>query len=1238
MFSTHWVDWALLAAYVAFLVVVWLRPEGRARGTLDYLVAGRRVTLPAFVATLVATWYGGILGVGEYGFRFGISNWLVFGVPYYIGALLFALWFAKRARQTELFTLPDLLERTYGRTPSLIGALAVFVGSAPAAYVLMLGTLYSAMFGLPVVPCIIAAALTSLFYIQRGGLRTVVLTDQVQFGLMFAGFAVLLVTLVARHGGLASLPSRVPVEHFTWHGGNPPSAIFVWYVIALGTLVEPAFWQRAYAARDPGVARNGVLISIGCWAVFDFMTTFCAIYARALLPDLTNPVLAFPELAKLVLPPGLLGLFFLSMIATVMSTIDSYGFIAATTIGRDVMWRLRGERDESRIPFYSNLGLWLAAGFATALAIASRSVIDLWRDLGSITAPAMLAPVGTALLGRWRLGPRATAFAMAAPLVVTTVWVLVHNLSGPGARYPLGLEPIYAGLGTSLLCYLVGHVVRRLTSARMAPRVAMLIGCVLALGGATAARADSPDTLDRVVPLPGIEVSTASPGDRAPQARSIMTRDEIRRRNQGLDTPMQLAHLPGVYAYSDAGNGIGYSYLSIRGFPQRRISVLVNGVPLNDPESHEVYWIDHPDLLASTSRVEVQRGVGSALYGAASMGGSVHLETSPFTIERTLGLRAALGSFDTRRVSAEMGSGELDGGWNLYGRYSRIETAGYRELSDSKLWSFLFAARRTAGHHTLRASVYGGPEQTHLAYLGVPADYLEGRVSGDVERDRRFNPIRFAGERDHFFEPHYELIHTWTPTPRTSFTQTLFYFDGEGYYDEQRFGRSLADYRLAPWSTSDSTLAPRDYYAQDGGGTLVQDSLGRFRVERFDLVRRREVKNRHYGWVPRARIERGRVAVTVGGELRAHDGRHVGSLLSAGGVPGFAPGHTYYDYHPRTLAAGVFARTEWTVNAQLDATFDLAWRHADYAMRGDRFDGIRFDQPYDFAIPRAGVHWRVTPRLDLFASAAHARREPALRDLFDAEGVGSVPLYGTIDISNGVYRDPLVRPERVTDWEAGARWRPGAALELSANLYRMDFEDELVFAGQFNTDLGYSTIGNAARSVHQGVELAAHGAWTTPARPAGRPLALVAAANLSVADHHFDEYREVYGTAPGDTLRYDGNAIGFQPSTTAHAELRAEWAGASVSLAAQHVGRIFVDNTESRAVSIEPCTLLDASAARRFERGGGSWVSVGLQVRNLLDRRYSTSGYLDYDAAGALVPHLIVGATRAWSVELSLGF
>jgi iron complex outermembrane receptor protein len=778
-------------------------------------------------------------------------------------------------------------------------------------------------------------------------------------------------------------------------------------------------------------------------------------------------------------------------------------------------------------------------------------------------------------------------------------------------------------------------------------RLALLALSLFAPRAGARPAAAGPDTLGRVVPLPPVEVSTSRLGDRPAFAVSRLGRDELRERNWGQDTPMALASLPGAFAWSDAGNGIGYSYLMLRGFPQRRISVLVNGVPLNDPESHEVYWIDHPDLLSATSEVQVQRGVGPALYGAAALGGSVSVETSPFLERPHAGVVAGAGSFGTRRIVLEGGSGPIADGWELYGRYARVESDGYRERSWSRLWSYAISARRIAGTHTFRANLYGGPEETHLSYLALAPEYLEGRVTGDADRDRRFNPLTFDGERDHYFEPHYEFIHVWAPAPALTLTGTWFWFDGRGHYDEQRFGRALADYRLASIATSDTLLYPRGYYAQDASGVLVRDGQGRALVERADIVRRREVVNRHFGWLPRARWAHERGALTVGAELRFHDGRHVGSVLAADPMPpGTASPTPYYDYHPRTLAAALYLREEWDLSRSLRATADLAWRHAGYAMRGDRFDGVAFDQRYHFGLPRVALAWRPDERWQAFTSYAFASREPAFRDLYDAEGVGSVPLYRRVDVAAGIYEDPLIRPERVHDIELGVSWsdrspagsgstRP-ATMGFSANFYRMDFRDELVFAGQFDTDLGYPILGNAARSVHQGVELAGQVSRRlgTPG-DAGAGVELALEGNLSLADNHFVEFRERWGPSPADELVYDDEPIGFFPATMANAAARASWRGLSARLEAQHAGRVFVDNTGTEANSTAPRTVWNAavSVAREVL---GTRASATLRGLNLTDLRYETNGYMDYDRNGVLVPHRVPAATRAWLAEVRL--
>lgn len=415
------------------------RPQGSAT---DYLLAGRALTLPAFVATLVASWYGGILGVGEYGYRYGISNWLVFGVPYYLAALIFALVVARRARGTDFVSIPDAVRRTYGDRAARVAGLVVFVMTAPASYVLMMGSLFAFAFGWPAEVGIVLGTVLSLAYVVRGGLHAVVRTDAFQVVLMFAGFLLVVLFLVTTRG-TALLHENVPATHWTWHGGNSPQYIVVWFFIALATLIEPAFYQRVFAARSAAVARKGIFVSLGCWIVFDALTTTTALYARALLPEGTDPVLAFPALGAEVLPPWLAAVFFVGLLATIMSTVDTNGFIASTTLGN----LLVGDTDETSDAARARArwGILGTGVLSAGLALMSESVVALWHALGSIGTPALLLPVLSVFYPPLRAARGAMGWIV-VPGVVAGLWLL-------GARegvYWLGVEPIYVGLGTSV--------------------------------------------------------------------------------------------------------------------------------------------------------------------------------------------------------------------------------------------------------------------------------------------------------------------------------------------------------------------------------------------------------------------------------------------------------------------------------------------------------------------------------------------------------------------------------------------------------------------------------------------------------------------------------------------------------------------------------------------------------------------------------------------------------------------
>ena len=439
------VDYSIIVGYLAVLLVLgFWRKQSKASDATELILGGRFLTLPAFVASLVSTWYGGILGVGEYSYRYGLSNWLVFGLPYYLAAFIFALFLARKARESKVTTIPEKLAQVYGDKTALAGSFIIFFMTVPAAYILMLGVLGEQLFGWPLWIGILAGSVFSIVYVFSGAFKAVVRTDLLQFALMFIGFAVLLIMLVSRYGGFEYLANNLPETHLTWHGGNSHWYIASWYVIALATLIEPAFFQRCYAAKKPAVARKGIFISIACWAIFDFMTTSCGLYARAVLPNLADPVSSFPALAQVVLPAGLLGLFALTLLATVMSTVDSYSFLAASTFGHDIIPRLIKKR-AVRITFVTHVGLFLSIVLAVVLALYFRSVVDIWHIFGSIGTPALLLPVFMSFVFRKKLS---AAYALTSIILcglVSLLWYLSKYFNDAG-NYLLGLEPIFPGL------------------------------------------------------------------------------------------------------------------------------------------------------------------------------------------------------------------------------------------------------------------------------------------------------------------------------------------------------------------------------------------------------------------------------------------------------------------------------------------------------------------------------------------------------------------------------------------------------------------------------------------------------------------------------------------------------------------------------------------------------------------------------------------------------------------------
>lgn len=453
-------DWTLVLCYFVFLIWLSWKKGWQGESEEDFLLSGRKVTLPAFVATLVSTWYGGILGIGEWSYQFGISQWLILGAPFYIFSALFAIFLAGKIRLNKALTIPEAISNFYSERAGRISALPIFVLVSPAPYILMLGLLFQFLSG-GEGPFLLYASLVALFsvlYITIGGFGAVIRTDALQILLMFSGFIILLFFAAAEFGGFGTLISSMPETHLDITGGNTWQYILVWFFIALWTFVDPSFHQRAAAAESPETARKGIFISIGFWIAFDFLTCFAGLYAFAILgPELEQPVMAYPILADQILPIGLKGLFFVSLLATIMSTLDSYLFISGQTLGRDFLLKYF---PKVRPNLLTRISILISALLGILLIIIYPSVIDLWYIIGSVFIPGLLIPVLGIYLKTFRFSARYVYVSIIGCTLVSFTWLMLGTFfpDVEGGYTYLGVEPFYPGLLVACLLWLAGRV------------------------------------------------------------------------------------------------------------------------------------------------------------------------------------------------------------------------------------------------------------------------------------------------------------------------------------------------------------------------------------------------------------------------------------------------------------------------------------------------------------------------------------------------------------------------------------------------------------------------------------------------------------------------------------------------------------------------------------------------------------------------------------------------------------
>jgi len=661
-------------------------------------------------------------------------------------------------------------------------------------------------------------------------------------------------------------------------------------------------------------------------------------------------------------------------------------------------------------------------------------------------------------------------------------------------------------------------------------------------------------------------------GDKSPVPHTNLNARQIAESYQVQDVPMLLSGVPSLVESSDAGTGIGYTGMRIRGSDPTRINVTINGIPLNDAESQGVFWVDLPDLAASASEIQVQRGVGSSTNGAGAFGATVNLDLSRVEAEPFALLSNSVGAFGTRKHSAYVGTGLLSQRVAFSGRLSSIHSDGYIDRARADLQSYHLSGAYVGTRQSLQAHIISGHERTYQAWNGVPAQYLDTL--------RRFNTAGteqpgqpYADEVDDYTQRHFLLHYKRLLRQGMNLQINGHYTRGFGFYEQYKAGAAYSDYGLPDWSLPDTTITESD------------------------LVRRRWLDNHFYGgtfvlrWAPPVNppLLAAPPEFMLGGALSRYEGRHYGEIIwsELATVP---KDFRYYDNEADKRDANAFFKMELHFRKGFSALIDLQVRRVAYQFLGFDNDLRNVTQTADlqFFNPKAGLNWRFAPRWTAYAFYGIANREPN-RDDYTQSSPGSRP-----------------QPERLQDLETGLK-TGSDDWNVSLNAYHMRYVDQLVLDGRLN-DVGGSIRTNVANSYRAGLELEASirsGRWGLSGNAAF-------SRNKARA---FTEYRDNWDNNSQEIKAYRNTDLAFSPAVIARGEVtfkvlpQAKRQALSLSLAGKYVGKQFLDNTGNENTILPAFFFSDLRLNYDLKELVGQQISLILAVNNLFDARYVSNGW-----------------------------
>ena len=693
---------------------------------------------------------------------------------------------------------------------------------------------------------------------------------------------------------------------------------------------------------------------------------------------------------------------------------------------------------------------------------------------------------------------------------------------------------------------------------------------------------------------------------RTPMTFTNLDKEEIEVNNLGQDVPYVLRWTPSAVVTSDAGTGIGYTGMRIRGTDPTRINVTINGIPLNDAESQGVFWVNLPDFVSSAEDVQIQRGVGSSTNGAGAFGGSINLSTAKVNETPYARVNGTLGSFNTWKGNVQFGTGTLGDGFSLDGRLSKISSDGYVDRATADLQSFYLSGAYKSDNTLLRAHVFSGHERTYQAWWGVSPELLDDPETRTYNQagTEKSETDPHDNEVDDYGQTHFQLLLSQTLNPLWNLNLALHYTKGGGFYEEYKAQQAFADYGLDPIFLKGDT------------------------INTTNLIRRRWLDNDFYGgtYSLTYRDARDQVNFTLGGAYNIYEGSHFGEVLWARFASGSETEDRYYDNDARKTDFNIYGKLNYRLSSQVDAYADLQYRRVGYEFLGFDRNGENVTQEanLNFFNPKIGLTFNPIEGTDIYASLAVANREPNRDDYTESTA------------------DSRPKPERLYDTEIGYR-RNGQGAGFELNFYYMRYKGQLVLNGQINDVGAYSRI-NVDDSYRLGMELSGGIDFGSRWHFLG---------NLTLSRNKVKEFTEYLDVFDADfnwqeqkAVLHENTDLAFSPNLISGAEIRYDLLKLasqelSLSLLGKYVGKQYIDNSLDESNRLDPYFFSDVRLNYSLKTNFAKQISFTLLARNIFDALYETNAWsyrYEYAGEAALLQGFFPQAGRNFLLGMTIDF